>query len=132
MLDVEEIDRTFRLLDERGGTFITDVQRFSDDGGTLAMFSITTPFGDTTFRFVERRGYSGLFPGLRAQHGTAPAATGNRFGFERIDHLTANFQTMKPALLWMEHVLGFEQLWEIAFHTQDVAERRKTSSMARV
>ena len=28
-----------------------------DDGGTLAMFSITTPFGDTTFRFVERHGY---------------------------------------------------------------------------
>jgi 4-hydroxyphenylpyruvate dioxygenase len=118
VLDVEEIDRTFRLLDERGGTFITDVQRFTDDGGTLAMFSVTTPFGDTTFRFVERRGYSGLFPGFVP---SATSATGNRFGFERIDHLTANFQTMKPALLWMEHVLGFEQLWEIAFHTQEVA-----------
>ena len=123
VLDVEEIDRTFRLLDERGGTFITDVQRFSDDGGTLAMFSVTTPFGDTTFRFVERRGYSRLFPGFVP--GSGPSATGNRFGFERIDHLTANFQTMKPALLWMEHVLGFEQLWEIAFHTQDVASAQK-------
>jgi 4-hydroxyphenylpyruvate dioxygenase len=125
VLDVEEIDRTFRLLDERGGTLITDVQRFSDDGGTLAMFSITTPFGDTTFRFVERRGYSRLFPGFvpsaAANARGAASATGNRFGFERIDHLTANFQTMKPALLWMEHVLGFEQMWEIAFHTQDVA-----------
>ncbi len=118
VLDVEEIDRTFRLLDERGGTLITDVQRFSDEGGTLAMFSITTPFGDTTFRFVERRGYSRLFPG--SVPSATAAATGNRFGFERIDHLTANFQTMKPALLWMEHVLGFEQMWEIAFHTQDV------------
>ena len=28
---------------------------------------------------------------------------------------------MKPALLWMQHVLGLEQLWEIAFHTNDVA-----------
>jgi 4-hydroxyphenylpyruvate dioxygenase len=119
VLDVEDIDRTFKLLDERGGTFITDVQRFSDDGGTLAMFSITTPFGDTTFRFVERRGYRKLFPGfLPATGGTA---TGNRFGFQKIDHLTANFQTMKPALLWMEHVLGFEQFWEVSFHTQDVA-----------
>ena len=122
VLDVEEIDRTFRLLDERGGTLITDVQRFSDDGGTLAMFSITSPFGDTTFRFVERRGYSGLFPGFVP---SATSATCNRFGFERIDHLTANFQTMKPALLWMEHVLGFEQLWEIAFHTQDVASAKR-------
>ena len=121
--------RTFRLLEERGGTLITDVQRFSDDGGTLAMFSITTPFGDTTFRFVERRGYSRLFPGFVPTAGRRdrrrPAPTGNRFGFERIDHLTANFQTMKPALLWMEHVLGFEQMWEIAFHTQDVASAQK-------
>ena len=120
VFDVEDIDRAFALLDERGGTFITDVQRFRDDHGTLAMFSITTPFGDTTFRFVERRGYGRLFPGF------VPAPDlgtrrGNRFGFERIDHLTSNFQTMKPALLWMEHVLGFEQLWEIAFHTNDVA-----------
>ncbi len=32
---------------------------------------------------------------------------------------------MKPALLWMEHVLGFEQFWEIAFHTNDVAAAEK-------
>src|SRR3954471_22792343 len=123
VLDVEDIDRTFRLLDERGGTFITDVQRFQDDGGTLAMFSVTTPFGDTTFRFVERRGYRLLFPGFVPA--PAPARPGNRFGFQRIDHLTSNFQTMKPALLWMEHVLGFEQFWEIAFHTNDVAAAEK-------
>ena len=119
VFDVEDIDRAFALLDERGGTFITDVQRFTDDEGTLAMFSITTPFCDTTFRFMERRGYRSLFPGFVAT--PAPAA-GNRFGFERIDHLTSNFQTMKPALLWMQHVLGLEQLWEIAFHTNDVAQ----------
>jgi 4-hydroxyphenylpyruvate dioxygenase len=119
VFDVEDVTRAFALLDERGGTFITDIQRFTDDGGTLAMFSITTPFGDTTFRFIERRGYRGLFPGFVA--GPAPARAGNRFGFGRIDHLTSNFQTMKPALLWMEHVLGLEPLWEIAFHTNDVA-----------
>jgi 4-hydroxyphenylpyruvate dioxygenase len=55
----------------------------------------------------------------------ARSAPANRFGFERIDHLTSNFQTMKPALLWMEHVLGFEQFWEIAFHTNDVAAAEK-------
>ena len=27
---------------------------------------------------------------------------------------------MKPTLLWLEHVLGFEQLWEVEFHTSDV------------
>ena len=119
VFDVEDIDRAFALLDERGGTFITDIQRFTDDGGTLAMFSITTPFGDTTFRFMQRRGYRSMFPGFVAA--PAPADAGNRFGFQRIDHLTSNFQTMKPALLWMQHVLGLEQLWEIQFHTNDVA-----------
>jgi 4-hydroxyphenylpyruvate dioxygenase len=125
VFEVEDIDLAFRLLDERGGTFITDVQRFAEDAGTLAMFSITTPFGDTTFRFVERRGQPGLYPGFvpaaPAPASAGPAQAGNRFGFERVDHLTANFQTMKPALLWMEHLLGFEPLWEIAFHTNDVA-----------
>ena len=116
---VDDIEQTFRLLDERGATFITDVQRFEDEGGTLKMVSITTPFGDTTFRFVERRGYRSLFPGFVPN--PAPPAATNRFGFERIDHVTSNFQTMKPALLWMEHVLGFEPFWEIAFHTNDVA-----------
>jgi 4-hydroxyphenylpyruvate dioxygenase len=119
VLAVDDIEQTFRLLDERGATFITDVQRFDDDGGTLAMFSITTPFGDTTFRFVERRGFRSLFPGFVPNPSMRTPT--NRFGFERIDHVTSNFQTMKPALLWMEHVLGLEQLWEIAFHTNDVA-----------
>jgi 4-hydroxyphenylpyruvate dioxygenase len=30
---------------------------------------------------------------------------------------------MSPALLWMEHVLGFERFWDIEFHTRDVARR---------
>jgi len=124
VFEVEEIDRAFRLLDERGGTFITDVLRFESDG--LAMFSITTPFGDTTFRFLERRGPGPLFPGFVTGTANAPApGTSNRFGFTHIDHLTSNFQTMKPALLWMEHVLGFEPFWEIAFHTNDVAAVEK-------
>ena len=30
---------------------------------------------------------------------------------------------MKPMLLWLEHVLGFEQMWEVEFHTRDVRAR---------
>ncbi|HYI03201.1 VOC family protein, partial [Hyalangium sp.] len=56
--EVHDIEKTFRLLEQRGATFITDIQRFTDDrGGRLSMFSITTPFGDTTFRFLQRDGY---------------------------------------------------------------------------
>jgi 4-hydroxyphenylpyruvate dioxygenase len=120
VFQVEDIDRAFRLLDERGATFITDVQRFRDDGGSLAMFSITTPFGDTTFRLIERRGFHTLFPGFVAS--APPSEPKNRFGFTHIDHVTSNFQTMKPALLWMEHVMAFEPFWEVSFHTHDVRQ----------
>ncbi len=126
VFQVEDIEKTFKLLDERGGTMITDVMRFRDDGGSLAMFSITTPFGDTTFRFVERKGYRALFPGL-AEH-AKPVGGTNRFGFKTVDHITTNFQTMAPALLWMEHVLGFERFWTVEFHTSDVSKEATEGS----
>jgi 4-hydroxyphenylpyruvate dioxygenase len=128
VFEVEDAERCFRLLDERGGTPVTDVQEHRDDGGTLRTFNITTPLGDTTFRFVERRGYGGLYPGVVA-HPT-PLGGGNAFGFGLVDHLTSNFQTMKPALLWMEHVLGLEEFWEVQFHTKDAAEARRAALQA--
>lgn len=130
VFEVEDIDRTFALLEAREATFITDIQRHEDDGGTLATFSITTAFGHTTMRFVERKGYRSLFPGF--QHYDAPRGGKNRFGFTHIDHVTSNFETMKPALLWMEHVLGFERYWDVAFHTRDVAEEDRGSGLKSV
>jgi len=129
VFEVEDAGRCFRLLDERGGTPITDVQEWRDDGGALRTFSITTPLGDTTFRFVERRGYGGLYPGMTTH--AAPRGGTNAFGFGAVDHLTSNFQTMKPALLWMEHVLGLEEFWEVQFHTKDAAEARRAALQAK-
>jgi 4-hydroxyphenylpyruvate dioxygenase len=126
IFEVEDIERTFKLLEERGGTPIADIETFTDDGGTLRQFAITTPFGDCTFKFRERRGFRALYPGAVAVAPTGKAL--NPYGFEEIDHVTSNFQTMKPMLLWLEHVLGFEQLWKIDFHTSDVDPSRKTGS----
>ncbi|MDC3960254.1 4-hydroxyphenylpyruvate dioxygenase family protein [Polyangium jinanense] len=118
IFEVEDIERAFRLLDGRGGTPIDEITRVKEDGGEFASFSVTSPFGDTTFRFVERKGYRKLFPG--AVHYDIPRGGKNSLGFTHFDHITTNFQTMAPALLWMEHVLGFERFWEIQFHTEDV------------
>ncbi|MDH5674033.1 MAG: VOC family protein [Myxococcales bacterium] len=120
--EVEDARRAFEVLEGCGGTPITEVQQHQDDSGTLATFSITTPFGDTTFRFVERRGYRGLFAGMECYQ--SPKGGKNSLGFDHIDHITSNFQTMAPALLWLERVMGFEQLWEVEFHTSDVAGYR--------
>jgi 4-hydroxyphenylpyruvate dioxygenase len=118
--EVEDIERAFAVLEARGATPISEVQRIEDSDGTLATFSITTPFGDTTFRFIERHGYAGLFPGM--QRYQQPTGGKNEMGFTHIDHVTSNFQTMAPALLWLEHVLGFTPLWQVEFHTRDVAK----------
>ena len=119
--EVEDVQRAFGLLEMRGGTPIGDIHRESEgEGGEIAFFSIATPFGDTTFRFVERRGFRALFPGFEAQE--TPRGGRNAFGFVGFDHVTSNFQTMSPALLWLEHVMGFERYWEVQFHTTDVAQ----------
>jgi 4-hydroxyphenylpyruvate dioxygenase len=118
--EVEDVQRAFALLEMRGGTPIGDIHRERDaSGGEIAFFSIATPFGDTTFRFVERRGFRALFPGFEAYD--VPRGGRNAFGFVGFDHVTSNFQTMSPALLWLEHVMGFERYWEVQFHTTDVA-----------
>ncbi len=116
---VEDIERTFSHVEARGGTPVDDVRTTECDSGRFRTFVITTPLGDTTFRFVERRGEFPLYPGFERYD--VPTGGNNAFGFTCFDHVTSNFETMAPALLWMEHVLGFERFWEVQFHTDDVA-----------
>jgi 4-hydroxyphenylpyruvate dioxygenase len=124
---VKDVERTFRILDRRGATMIDDIQRVSDGrGGNLAWFSITTPFGDTTFRFAQREGYRPLFPGMVFHE--KPSGGSNRFGFTRVDHVTSNFRTLMPPILWMENVLGLERFWKIEFHTEDAADALEKGS----
>jgi 4-hydroxyphenylpyruvate dioxygenase len=118
VFEVEDIDHTFRLLEARGGTPMSEVLSLHDDFGVLRTFSITTPFGGATFRFVQRDRYAGLYPGI--PRAGQPAGGKNKFGFGHVDHVTSNFETMAPALLWMQHVMGFERFWGIEFHTEDV------------
>ena len=117
--EVADVQKAFALLEGRGGTPIDEISQDRDASGEIAFFSIATPFGDTTFRFIERRGYRGLYPGFEPYD--RPRGGKNAFGFTGFDHATSNFQTMSPALLWLEHVLGFERYWQVEFHTNDVA-----------
>ncbi|MEM9695838.1 MAG: 4-hydroxyphenylpyruvate dioxygenase [Myxococcota bacterium] len=123
---VEDAEKTFSLLEKRGATFIEDLQTFESGGGRLKMFNITTPFGDTTFRFIQRDATGDIFPNFETYD--APKGGDNKFGFGRIDHITSNFQTMKPMLLWMEHVMGFRHYWDVEFHTVDIAEAANDGS----
>jgi 4-hydroxyphenylpyruvate dioxygenase len=125
--EVEDAERAFRILEKRGATPLQDIERDrAANGGSLAWFSIATPFGDTTFRFVERRDYRPLFPGF-VEHSSTRGGN-NSLGFTHFDHTTSNFQTMKPALLWMEHVMGLQKFWDVEFHTTDVAHDKSHGS----
>lgn len=126
IFEVEDAQRALELIEARGGTPINDVQHHENGSGRIAFFSIATPFGDSTFRFVERQNYTELFPGFEMY--SEPAGPENPFGFGHIDHITSNFETMSPALLWLEHVLGFERYWDVQFHTSDVVPERKDGS----
>ncbi len=126
VFEVADARKAFALLESRGGTPLADLETHEADGGTMRQFTITTPFGDSVCLFVERQGYRSLYPGFRPTAQLEPG--GNRFGFSHVDHITSNFKTMAPALLWMEHVLGFTRFWDIKFHTNDVAPDRKTGS----
>jgi 4-hydroxyphenylpyruvate dioxygenase len=124
--EVADAEKTFRLLEGRGGTPIDDVKREKDAHGEIAFFSITTPFGDTTFRFLERRGYRAVLPGFQMH--AARRGGQNRLGFLGFDHTTSNFATLGHVSLWLEHVMGFERFWEIQFHTTDVDPQHQHGS----
>jgi 4-hydroxyphenylpyruvate dioxygenase len=117
VFEVDDAERAFSFLEDRGGTPIQDLETSDAPGGPFKTFVIATPFGDTTFRFVERASEHGLYPGFETR---AAPASAEGLGFLGFDHVTSNFETMAPALLWLEHVLGFERFWHVEFHTDDV------------
>ncbi|ACY18768.1 4-hydroxyphenylpyruvate dioxygenase family protein [Haliangium ochraceum] len=117
VLEVADASASFAELERRGATPTGDIQRFDCEHGSSQSFAITTPFGDTLLRFVERSGQVGAFPGFESLGESAPPPAKHSSEFTSIDHVTINLPTMKPALLWLEHVLGLEPFWDVEFHT---------------
>lgn len=120
VFEVENIDETFQILEERGATPVMDVERTEGEGGAFAWFSIMTAFGDVMWTFVQRDGYVPALPGFAM---SAPEGEYNRFGFGHIDHVTSNFMTLKPFVAWAKEVIGLEEYWGIEFHSKDFSER---------
>jgi len=68
---------------------------------------------------VQRAGRTPILPGLTAPPARAVSDASvtarNRFGVQKIDHITLNFLTLQPALMWMENVMGLEPYWTSRF-----------------
>ena len=120
---VKSVDQTLAFLERRGGTILADPYEEKDErGGTYRSFEIATPLGDVAFRFVERsNAFHAFAPGFVDVGPGTNARPVNRYGITAIDHITSNGLTMTPIVNWYRDVLGFEQFWEIKFHTEDVS-----------
>jgi 4-hydroxyphenylpyruvate dioxygenase len=125
VFQVEDAEYAYQLLMEREATPVTQLIDCETEGGSVRYFDIATPFGSTTFRFVEYCDGASLEAGLVP----LPAFRAvNRFNVGTVDHITSNFLTLKPVTMWFEQVLGFQRYWGIEFHTQDVSENQDGGS----
>ena len=128
-LRVKEIDRTRRVLEERGATLVTGTVAEADPSGApYRWFEIATPLGDVRVRFIERA--SQALPAGFAPVGEPPA--GNPFELQVIDHVTSNFLTLEPHVTWLRDVMGFEEYWRVHFHTADVRGGEGGSGLASI
>lgn len=118
VFEVTDARQAFARLERNGATPLSELETHEDAHGCVDSFSIATPFGETTFRFAQWRGYAGPLLGMQP---LAPTPE-DPLGFTDVDHVTANLRTMKPALLWLEHVLEFKPFWGVQFHTADTRE----------
>ncbi|NUN15009.1 MAG: VOC family protein [Myxococcales bacterium] len=116
---VKDVNQTYQILNERGATPTSTVTEAPDEFGLARWFSIATPFGDTLFTFVEHQEFRSILPEF--QLFSDATSRNNRYGFSHIDHITSNFLTLAPMVLWCKNVLGLQQYWGIEFHTDDVA-----------
>ena len=118
--EVEDIQKTWDFLNTRGGTPVHSIiTTTNDEGGHFKHFSITTPIGDLTFRFIEKNNFEAFAPGFEMLP-KLEVTNNDSYKYVKIDHITCNAITMAPVQLWFEHVLGMEQCWGIEFHTDEV------------
>ena len=127
---VDDAQAAMADLEARGATPISDLRTTGVPGGEVRDFTITSPLPDVGFWFVERRSDGLGFPGVSLRS-KAPNR-GNPFRFQCFDHVTLNHQTMAPALLWFQHVLGLEPYWKVDFHTRDELPERSGSGLRSV
>jgi 4-hydroxyphenylpyruvate dioxygenase len=125
---VRDVEASWEFLDQRGATFLSEIQTDESEGGRFRTFSIATPLDDVTFRFIQRDGpYPHFAPDFEVVGAGEPRPGAH--GFSTIDHVTSNAYTMLPVVHWYRDVLGFRHYWDVEFHTSEVdGGRRMTGS----
>ncbi len=112
-LDVPDVSVAYAEAVKRGATGVREPQKLQDEQGTYETASILA-YGDTTYSFVNRDAYRGVFaPGYQKLDAERYSTkTARPVGLAAIDHLVANVEEGKMND-WVEYhrrVLGFTQL----------------------
>ncbi len=109
-LEVPDAAAAYEATTTRGATGLYDVMETEDEYGVLRTSAIQI-YGDTVHRFVERKGYKGVFmPGFRAIPNADESK--NAVGLAAIDHMVGNVELgkMNYWVNFYHQVMGFRQL----------------------
>ncbi len=107
-LEVADVEAALREVKARGATVVQPAQAWEDEHGVLKT-GVIRYAGDTVFKFVERRGYHGIFaPGYQPLEARGRGGV----GLAAIDHIVTNVYLgeMNYWAHWFEQILGFSQL----------------------
>ncbi len=107
-LEVADVEAALREVKARGATLVQPAQAWEDEHGVLKT-GVIRYAGDTVFKFVERRGYHGIFaPGYQPLEARGRGGV----GLAAIDHIVTNVYLgeMNHWAHWFEQILGFSQL----------------------
>jgi 4-hydroxyphenylpyruvate dioxygenase len=115
---VKDVSAAESFLAGRQATFQDFIRKEDSQGGSFRHFSIATPVGDVSYRFVEVTGRPECLPGQEVLSRFDPGY--NPLGLVEIDHLTTNTRTLQPLISWYKEVLGLEPFWDVQFHTEDL------------
>jgi len=121
-MDVPDVGAAFREAVKRGANSVVEPQALKDEHGVYETASILA-YGDTTYSFVNRDNYRGVFaPGYTAiEPDRYLTSTARPVGLAAIDHIVGNVEEGKMDE-WVEfhkRVLGFEQLMH--FDDKDIS-----------
>ncbi len=121
-MDVPDVRAAYDMAVARGAKGVREPEALEDEHGVYETASILA-YGDTTYSFVNRDHYRGVFaPGYKAIDADRYlASTARPVGLAAIDHIVGNVEEGKMDE-WVEFhktVLGFRQLQH--FDDQDIS-----------
>ncbi|MFQ5451169.1 MAG: VOC family protein [Nitrospinaceae bacterium] len=123
---VDHLETALTYLKDHHATFIHKEKEIREGHTVHRFITIATPIGFLEFTFLEIDGDENEIPMFE----TAGTGAGAFPPFQQIDHMTINARTMYPICNFLEHVMGFEEFWKVAFHTPDYKSGKKGTGLS--